>query len=177
MGSFGRATHLRYRNFGCADPAVSEEVYLPSIGLVRRTETSIAGPRVFELAEARVGGLLYSGKLSGGFDVSSHYAGPGSTHLLTTLRLSLMSDDEMMLAYATSQEYDVSMWNEKGEEIYRWSAGQVFAQGVWSRLVRGALTHRVEIPLRTATGEPLPAGNYVIHAWLTAGPAAWPTRR
>jgi hypothetical protein len=28
----------------------------------------------------------------------------------------------------------------------------------------------VEIPLRSATGGPLPAGNYVIHAWLTAGP-------
>jgi len=170
VGEFTKATHLQYRSFSCADAGVTAEVYLPSIGLVRRTESSIAGPRVFELAEARVGGLLYSGKQSGGFDVSTHYAGPGSTTLPVTLRLSLMNEEDMMLAYATSQEYDISMWNDKGQEIYRWSSDKVFTQGVWARWVHGTLTHRVEIPLKDASGQPLPAGNYVIHAWLTAGP-------
>lgn len=170
LGRFESATHLRYRSFGCADAGVETEVYLPNIGLVRRSESSIAGPKVFELAEARVGGLLFSGKASGNFNVSLHQVGPENPHLLATLRLSLMSDENVILHYPTSQEYDIVMWNDRGEEVYRWSAGKFFEQSTWHREVSGMLRHTVEIPLQAATGEPLPAGLYAIHAWLTAGP-------
>jgi len=47
---------IRYANNRCADAGLIEEAFAPGVGLVRRSELTIAGPRIYELYYARVNG-------------------------------------------------------------------------------------------------------------------------
>ena len=55
VGDFNDALVIRHGTTNCADAGIQEEVFAPGIGLLRRTETTIAGPRSMALTEARVG--------------------------------------------------------------------------------------------------------------------------
>ena len=164
-GYFADAKTLNYRTFSCADTGILSEVYVENIGLVRRTVQTIAGPRVLELAEARVGNFTFIGSPAASFDASLSEVEPGK--LRAYLRLILPVGEAIHLIYADSQDYDVALWDSNGDQIYKWSDGKAFAQGERSRRVPGRLTQEVEIDLR----EPLPDGHYLMEAWLTAGPA------
>ncbi len=164
-GYFADATTLNYRTFSCADAGIISEVYVDKIGLVRRTVQSIAGPRVLDLAEARVGNFAYLGHPAASFDAALSEVEPGK--LRAFLRLIIPVGEALYLNYSDSQDYDVALWDSNGNQIYKWSDGMAFAQGERSRRVYGRLTQEVEINLR----EPLPDGLYLMEAWLTAGPA------
>jgi len=163
-GEFADALTLEYRSFSCADAGILSEVYVPNLGLVRRTENTIAGPRVFELAAARVGNFTFAGRPAAGFDVSLNQASGGQ--LKAALLLTVIGGDAVDLSYGSSQDYDVVIWNSSGERVYVWSDGQFFTQSQRWRQVSGRLMH--EVDLNTPAG--LPDGQYLIEAWLTAGP-------
>lgn len=54
-GTF-RAVHVRWRANGVADAGITDEWFVNGVGLVKRTETSIAGPRSMVLVRATVSG-------------------------------------------------------------------------------------------------------------------------
>lgn len=164
-GVFTDALTLNYRNFSCADAGIISEVYVPSLGLVRRTVNTIAGPRVFDLVSARVGNFTFAGPPAAGFDVSVNQTGGGA--LKAVLRLTVTGGEAVDLGYGSSQDYDVVIWNSRGERVYVWSDGQYFTQAQRWRSVSRRLMHEVDLN----TPLTLPDGRYLIEAWLTAGPS------
>jgi hypothetical protein len=54
-GRYNSAKMLEYRVNNCADAGVEQELYVENIGMVRRVETTIAGPVAFDLVQAAVG--------------------------------------------------------------------------------------------------------------------------
>jgi hypothetical protein len=165
LGRYEQAVRLNYRVFSCGDTGVLSEDFLPSVGMVRRTVITLLGPKALELVEARVQGLSFAGRPAASFDVSVNEDVPGK--LLASLNLFVHSFEPVYLLYSDGQDYDLVLWNESGKEVYRWSDGRAFTQAVRSRTVVGGLRHNVELELRDA----LPDGQYLLEAWIKAGPA------
>jgi hypothetical protein len=170
IGEFDNALEIRYTPGKCADAGVVSEVYLPWIGLVQRTTTTIAGPRVFDLVYARIGGVtIVSGpETSFGItlDKSVYSAGSGVSARLT---LRSTQSDALKLVFSSGQMFDLAIRNEKGDRVYQWSIGRFFTDVVQTVDVQGEKNWTVTAPL----GQ-LPAGKYTAEGWLTpVGPVVW----
>jgi hypothetical protein len=165
-GRFTGALEIRYQIIGCADVGVTNELYLENIGMLRRTVTTITGPRSYDLVEARVGSLTLSEAPTAGLQVSAAVA-PGAGQILATLRLVKVGGSPITLRWASSQEYELILRNAAGEVLYRWSEGKVFLPVVRDEVIESGFLRTVPIELRDA----LPEGIYTLEAWLTAGAA------
>lgn len=165
IGMFTSTTELQYRSFSCADTGIEAETYAANVGLLRRVVTTISGFRTFTLVEARIGNLTFAGRPAASFHSAISQSAEG--RLTAALRLTLTTPEPLTLVYPSSQDYDLVLWNDQGQPIYRWSDGQAFLQAVRTRDISTGLAHNVEIQ----TPESLPDGAYVLEAWLTAGPS------
>jgi hypothetical protein len=165
-GSFSSALQIRYRTFDCADAGVEEEVYQPSIGLLRRVVSSIAGPRQYDLISAKVGKLHVRTDQSGAYTVSVRSSSDPAVAFVATLLLNV--DQELLVRKPVGQEYDVVLKNESGQVLWRWSDGKVFPAAIEERVLLGRITHEVAIPANP-NDHPLAPGKYVIEAWFTSG--------
>lgn len=163
-GWFPSSRRLAYRAFGCAEAGVESEVYVAGFGMMRRTVTTIAGPREYELVSARVGRFMFDAAPATTFSVS--VAENPARGLSASMRLALGAGELVDLYYPDWQEFDFVIWDEAGKPVYRWSDGKAFAQAVRTRSVSGELRHDVPAELLG----PLPDGRYVLEAWLTTGP-------
>jgi len=163
-GWFPAARKLEYRSFGCADTGVESEVYVPGIGMVRRTVSTAAGPRVYELVSARVGKFVFDASPAATFSASLLENPAGG--LLASLRLVVGTNEPVDLYYPDWQDYDFVIWDESGRPVYQWSDGKAFAQASRIRSISSELRHEVPVELSA----PLPDGRYVLEAWLTTGP-------
>jgi hypothetical protein len=148
----------------CADAGVRTDLFLRDVGLLRRTETSFTGPRVYELIYARIGGVLQvtapQVSFSLALDRSSYRAGDPLTARLT---LRTVGNAPLVLEFSSGQEYDVAFLDDAGKEVYRWSAGRMFPQVLHSITVNGEKNWVVNIQTPSA----LAPGNYTAQAWLT----------
>lgn len=164
-GVFADAVTLNYRVFSCADTGIVAEVYAPNMGMMSRTVQTIAGPRVLELVEARVGGFNFTAAPAAEFSASMEQAAEGG--LMAKLRLVVDGNEALELMYPDSQDYDIVIWDETGKMAYRWSDGKAFAQAARWITVAGRRSHDVAIE----TQSPLGDGRYLMEAWVTAGPS------
>src|SRR6185503_18868416 len=64
-GTFEHVLQFSESQPQCADAGVTAEAFAPKVGLIQRTFDSFTGPRVFELAEATVGGVHYPREIKG----------------------------------------------------------------------------------------------------------------
>ncbi|HEY7616406.1 MAG TPA: hypothetical protein VH744_06355, partial [Terriglobales bacterium] len=55
-GTFDSLVRIVYQGTNCADAGLEEEIFANGIGLVRRTNITIGGPRSIELVSAQIGG-------------------------------------------------------------------------------------------------------------------------
>ncbi|MBE0657900.1 MAG: hypothetical protein IH602_09430 [Bryobacteraceae bacterium] len=164
-GVFSDAVTLNYRTFSCADTGIVAEVYAPNVGMLSRTVQTIAGPRILELVEARVGGFSFTATPAAGFTAAMEHAPDGG--LMAKLRLTVDSGEAIDLMYPDSQDYDIVIWDETGRQVYRWSDGKAFAQAArWVTIV-GRRSHDVAIETPAMLGD----GRYLMEAWVTAGPS------
>lgn len=158
------ALHIEYQG-GCPDNAISEELYLENIGLVRRTVTTFAGPVTYDLKQARVGNMLYQMGTGVTFDVSvpsrriQSEAGEAVTSV--TLRLATHSSDPVRLLYASSQQYDFRLLTPTGDLVWQWSRGRAFLPSVTEDQVTDR-TWQVNIFLEGVT-----PGDYILEGALT----------
>jgi hypothetical protein len=160
-GGFEAALQIRYRSFGCADSGIEEEIYQPSIGMLRRTVVTIAGPRHFDLVSARIGRIQIVPENAGAFQVSVRKPAASDTSFTATLHLAL--DQPMRVRKPSGQDYDVVLKDETGQTIWRWSEGKVFPAGIEERVLSGREQYDVIVPT------PRHPGKYTVEAWLTAG--------
>jgi hypothetical protein len=66
------------------------------------------------------------------------------------------------LAFPSGQEYEFSVVDSTGKEVYRWGKGRMFTQSLQNRVLDGGETLRIDERAERA----LPHGNYVAVATL-----------
>ena len=185
-GDFNAALVIRYGATICADAGIQEEVFAPGIGLLRRTETTIAGPRSMALTEARVGSrVIRSSALSFSLSIDQPVYIPNLMPPVTPdravpvmrARITIRNTTNfpLRLGFSSGQRFDLAIRDSNGQDIYRWSATRLFTQETGTlELSPGEKTFSTEIPLGQQAGRPLPQGRYVAEAWLTtAEPSAY----
>lgn len=163
-GERGPALVVKYRSFSCADAGVISEEYLENIGMVRREVTTIAGPRVFDLVEARVGGMALATQPGTSFRVAVEAI--GDSKVAARLKLSV-TGAPVTLKFTSLQEFDAELRDPKGETIYVWSSDKAFLQALHERTIGGEASWSFEIPLARPLDQP---GRYTLEGWLTTGP-------
>jgi hypothetical protein len=176
-GTFPETVRVQYGPGDCADAGITEEIFSAGVGLLSRTETTIAGPRTMRLAQARVGGRTIEGT---GLSFSVRVDKPVYTPnlmppvdpekaipvLKATVTVENSSDIPVTITFPSTQLFDLSIRNARGESVYTWSANKLFA-AVVTEIELGRRVFEEEIPL--GQGEkPLPPGMYVLEAWLVA---------
>ncbi|MCL5744201.1 MAG: BsuPI-related putative proteinase inhibitor [Acidobacteria bacterium] len=180
IGEFDWALSIRYAAPVCSDAGLDRELYLPWIGLIYRLETTIAGPRRWDLIYARLGGITVISEKEVAFGLSLDKAvytanlmppvsNPPPVPLLTALiHFRVVQDQPLMLTFGSGQTYDLIIKDEKGQVVYRWSDGRAFTMIVRQESFGpGEKTYPFAVPLSDKDGQPLPQGNYTAEAWLT----------
>ncbi len=163
LGESTQALEIRYSPGSCRDAGLESELYLPYIGLVRRTTTTIAGPRVYDLIYARIGGVtvVSAPEVSFSLSLKNNRLGPTDT-LIAQLTLRNTQPEPLKLSFSSGQMFDLAIKNEKGERVYAWSADKAFIMVFIDLEVAGEKNFIVEAPLPR-----LSPGRYTVEAWLT----------
>ncbi len=98
-----------------------------------------------------------SGEIRSAFAVS---AAPNALHF--ALNVTNPGRKGIELTFPSGQEYDFSVRDSVGREVYRWGKGRMFTQSVQNKMLDGGETKRFEEHASTT----LPAGSYVAVATL-----------
>jgi hypothetical protein len=159
-GAFSDALEIRYRSTSCNDAGTTGEQFADNIGMVRRVNTSFAGPVTYDLVQARVGSQTIDTATNGSFTVIVQNSGAGNA-LAVTLRLTTRPTTPLKLSFSSGQEYDIVMKDSNGKSVYTWSASRTFIESLHDRIVEGSWETTVQIP------RPDAAGAYTVEGWLT----------
>jgi hypothetical protein len=161
-GEFGGALAISYPGANCADAGLTEDVFLPWIGLVKRTSLTIAGPHTLELAYARVGGVTVLSEPEVGFTFTLDRANyePGQT-MTARFTVRATQPDPLELTFPSGQRFDLLFRNERGDTVFRWSEGRAFTQVLGTERIFGERNWVVQVPI------PAEAASYVAEGWLT----------
>lgn len=162
-----RALVLHYRSFGCADAGILEEHYAENIGMTRRVEQSIAGPRVFELESARLGRFVFAPQETGRFHLETQVA--GEDELLVTLRMITGAGHPVTLRFPSGQEIEITLRDASGNVVRRWSDGRFFTQAEHEVTIGGHLAYEERFPLKDRSGQPLRPGEYTLEGAILGG--------
>ena len=89
---------------------------------------------------------------------------PASQPITLTAKLTIRnwSADPVVLAFPSSQQYDLEIHNDQGDVVYSWSKGQAFSQSTTELQIQ----YEKEFSITAPAGS-LPPGKYVAQAWLT----------
>lgn len=178
IGEFNTALKIQYLPGACADAGLTQEVFLPWVGIVSRSTTSFTGPRTWDLVYAKLGSSTVISEPSVAFSLTldrSVYrinplsAQPRDTTPTLNARLTLRNNtpDPIPLEFGSGQTYDLSIKNSDGKEVYRWSEGRAFTMVFRSEKFSGESNWTITTSLKTSDGTPFPSGNYTAEAWLT----------
>ena len=154
LGDFSGLIAVRYNSANCADAGLTQDLFLPYIGLMLRTETSFTGPRSYDLVYARINGYIHVAVPETGFAVHTALAPRG-----WLVRMTLRHTGK--LDFSSGQTFDISVRNERGEVVYTWSADKSFLAALQSIEVNGEKNWATVIPGVNR------AGRYTVEAWLT----------
>lgn len=174
---FDSALLIRFNPGPCADAGSESDYWAPGVGLVKRTFQTIAGPRDFQLAYARLepNTVLEPKELH--FSISTSKTVHVIPDVLPAVigaepkldvRLTLRNTTEQpaLLTYPSSQDFEVVLRNQRGEVIWRWSDGQTFLTVYREEEFTGERTWIVKAPLTDANGKAWEPGIYTVEAEL-----------
>jgi hypothetical protein len=165
LGEFHNALHIRYAA-NCADAGITEQYFLPYVGLILHEESSIAGPVRHELVYSRTGLTSIVAETNAftlATDKPVYQAGENATMLA---RVTLTVTQPVTLTFPSGQNSDLRITNERGENVYTWSADKLFIQMVREeRIGPGERNWVMEVPLGN-----LSPGKYSAEGWLTTQP-------
>ncbi|MDA1315856.1 MAG: BsuPI-related putative proteinase inhibitor [Acidobacteria bacterium] len=170
---------VQYGPTECADAGVTEEAFLPGVGLSRRTFLTIAGPQDLTLVYAKVGSRVIGASqllVSLSIDAPVYVANllppvdpeRAVPTLAATLTIRNTTDHPLQIVTPSGQQYDFSITDQNGQVVHQWSARRLFTQATTTIEVSpGERSFTVEIPLGNDKGQPFPAGAYSIEGWIT----------
>ncbi len=164
LGSFDNARELRFAPGICADTGTTQELFVPGLGLVRRTVTSFLGPKQFDLVYAQIGGVTYLSDAQITFALSLNVF-PGereTTTLSPRLVLTNRSGADLVLDFLSGQRYDFRLLDAAGDVMYTWSSTRLFPAVLGQELIRNERVWQETFAVPT-----LRPGNYSLEAFLT----------
>ena len=173
LGEFSNVAMIRYGGNVCADAGLTADYYLPYIGLLRRTETTIAGPRTYDLTYARINGTVMISTNETTFAISTDkavYLNTTREIPMVSARMTLRHSDEnnpLILEFSSGQEVDYILTDSTGKTIYRWSAARTFIQALHNLRITKEQNWATSFPLQDADGKVLPAGIYKLEGFIT----------
>ncbi len=154
IGEFTEAPVLTYRTT-CADAGILEEVFVPGVGLAKRTYSTIAGPRTFELIYARIGGFSVYSQGEHAFHLTlDGYTYRRGAAITARITLRNTTAQPLELVFPSGQDFDIVIRNEAGQQVWRWSDGRAFTLAIRTVSFTGE-RHWVE-----GIRLDLPPGNY-----------------
>lgn len=167
LGEFSNALRITYTGT-CADAGITEDYFLPYVGLLRHVTTSIAGPVQYDLVYARSGATNVDVSQLGftmALDSTTYKAGrTAQANVRLTLRSTL--SEPVPLTFRSGQSYDIKIYNDRGEIVYVWSADKVFTQIIrMEKFGPGERNYAVPVPLSN-----LSAGRYLAEGYLKTEP-------
>lgn len=164
-----KALEVSYERARCADAGVIQDVFVPDVGLVRRTSSSFGGPVVFELSSLRKG-TANAVSLELTLDKTVYVAEPappGYPVMTARLRLRNSGEKSVRMQFPRGQTYEFVIRDEKGRVAYQWSAEQMFTQMMHDEVFGpGERIWTLTIPL-FVKGKVLGQGRYTAEGWLT----------
>jgi len=158
VGSADNAKLIRYSGGICADTGLTREVFLPYLGMVQRAETSFAGERTLDLVYAQIGGITYIREANIGFSLSLT---PLPNQIGAKIALTNSTDRELLLQFTSGQTYNFTIWNDRNEAVYVWSADKLFIAVLRQLSVKGEEVWQEALPTRG-----LNPGTYSVEASL-----------
>ena len=167
LGEFNNALQLTYQP-NCADAGVATQFFLPYIGLVQQESTSIAGPNRYELLYSRTGFTnIETQQVGFTMALDGHtYRAAQDTTMVVRLTLRSSHPDPLALVFPSGQNYDLKIYNDRGEIVYVWSADKLFTQVLRTeQFGPGEKTFAFEVPIGR-----LPAGRYAAEGYLSTEP-------
>jgi hypothetical protein len=166
IGEFNNALQLTYEP-SCADAGITSQYFLPYIGLLQQESTTIAGPQKYELLYSRTGFTnIETGQVGFGMALDGHVYKVGQEEMLVRLTLRSTHPDPIPLFFPSGQNYDLKIYNERGEAVYVWSADKLFPLIIRSeQFGPGEKTFAFAVPIAQ-----LPAGRYAAESYLTTEP-------
>ena len=164
LGDFDNALRIGYTP-NCADAGVTEQYFLPYVGMVVHETTSIAGPVRHELVYSRTGAtnvVAQTNAFTLATDALRYKAGQQAEMLAqVTLRVS----QPITLTFPSGQNTDLQIKNDKGEIMYTWSMDKLFAMVFREERIEGERNWAMSVPIGN-----LAPGKYTAEAWLTTSP-------
>jgi hypothetical protein len=156
---------VAYSAAACADAGITDDIYLPGLGLAQRTYQSFTGPRRYKLAYVRFGNASIVTGAETAFRISlgqRNYA----PRAVINLRLSLenWTKDPLPLTFPSGQSFDFAIRTPAGETVYTWSSNKLFTAEFREFSITGEKNWTVTEALDLKPGE------YLLEAWLTTGP-------
>jgi len=180
IGELDWALSIRYSAPVCADAGIDQEFYLPWIGMLYRLETTIAGPRRWDLVYARLGGVTAISERDVAFGLSLNSAVytanlmppvssiPPVPTMTARIHFRVEQDQPLTLEFGSGQTYEFVIKDEKGQVVYRWSDGRAFTLAIRKESFGpGEKVYAFLVRLSDKDGQPLPEGKYTAEAWLT----------
>ncbi|WP_313917914.1 BsuPI-related putative proteinase inhibitor [Tahibacter sp.] len=169
-GSFQRVTRLDFgRN--CADAGLISAWFAPNVGLVKWSESNIAGAKEYSLQTARIGATtIGQAAAAEGVRVSALLPGPRVLNNVTprvsaSLKIENTGTQAQTFTCPSSQQFEITLRDAAGDVVNVWSATRRFAQIVTTFSVAPGASKEVggEIDLTSlVTNAPLDVGSYTI---------------
>lgn len=163
VGEFENALRIAYTP-NCADAGVTEQYFLPHVGMLVHETTSIAGPVRHELVYSRTGATNVVARTNAftlATDAPVYKAGQNEILARVTLRVT----DPVTLTFPSGQSTDLRITNEKGDVVYVWSADKLFTQVFREERIEGERNWVMSVPAAN-----LAPGRYTAEGWLTTQP-------
>ncbi|HSX60892.1 MAG TPA: BsuPI-related putative proteinase inhibitor [Tahibacter sp.] len=169
-GTFQRVTRL---DFGrtCADAGLISAWFAPNVGLVKWSESNIAGTKDYALQNARIGATtIGQAPVAEGVRVSALLPGPRVLNNVTprvsaSLKIENTGTQAQTFTCPSTQQFEITLRDAAGEVVNTWSAPRRFAQIVTTFSIAPGASKEVggEIDLISlATNAPLDVGSYTI---------------
>ncbi len=160
--TLGGGIAVRYSPSLCADAGITRDVFIHGIGLAEREITTIIGPRLYRLTYARVGGLAVFGQGEHAFRFSLDRINyPRNAEFEARLTLENTTSQPLLLRFNSGQSFDLRIKNDRGENVYTWSANRLFPAVMREEAVSG------EKNWTTSDRLALEPGQYTMEAVLT----------
>lgn len=169
-GSFQRVTRLDFGR-SCADAGLISAWFAPNVGLVKWSESNIAGAKEYALQNARIGSTaIGQAAAAEGIRVSALLPGPRvlvnvTPRVSATLKIENAGTQAQTFTCPSTQQFEITLRDASGETVNTWSATRRFAQVVTTFSVAPGASKEIggEIDLTSlATNAPLDVGSYTV---------------
>lgn len=89
-------------------------------------------------------------------------------HIALDFSLRNVSDQDQDISFGSGQQYDISVLNEQGVEVYRFSKGVSFTMAIIDMTINKAdkLTFKKKWNLRDNEDQLVPKGRYTVKVWM-----------